>query len=375
MVGREIDLLNLFADLAELSRNRPGGEELHTELRVHSSREHFHTYLQSLDVERHGLHEQFRDRLAAVLARYGVTELDRTPELEEAVFRIFLAQRRTTADVHLVSSLLQRWITEPAPAESLTWPVRQVLDRLVRATQLRFPVVGDLARSVRFRWFDQPLVDEDRSSVLAGVSGELSALSDDAAADRADRIDALAAIPEQIVRFLAERLEQGVPEREPMLEVLVRRHYREFDLHDLRVLDGGRPFVVADYVLDETRPTHLVSTLGTIDELGDPTGPLATAIAEQVAARPADHAAVVDLYLSWPGEQRAPEETRDELIALVGALPFAADVRRIAVAVCPGGGHPVNYFTLRPETGDGRRRPRWSRTTWSAASTRWSAAG
>ncbi len=31
------------------------GEELHTELRVHSAREHFHTYLQSLDVERGGL--------------------------------------------------------------------------------------------------------------------------------------------------------------------------------------------------------------------------------------------------------------------------------------------------------------------------------
>ena len=157
--SREIELLNLFADLAELSRNRPGGEEQHTELRVHSSREHFHTYLQSLDVERHGLHEQFRERLAAVFARYGVTELDRTPELEEAVFRIFLAQRRAAADVHLVSSLLQRWIVEPPPADELAWPVREVLDRLVRATQLRFPVVGDLARSVRFRWFDQPLVD------------------------------------------------------------------------------------------------------------------------------------------------------------------------------------------------------------------------
>jgi acetyl-CoA carboxylase carboxyltransferase component/biotin carboxyl carrier protein len=353
VVGREIDLLNLFADLAELSRNRPASEELHTELRVHSSREHFHTYLQSLDVERHGLHEQFRDRLAAVLARYGVTELDRTPELEEAVFRIFLAQRRTAADVHLVSSLLRRWIAEPPPAEELAWPVRQVLDRLVRATQLRFPVVGDLARSVRFRWFDQPLVDEDRSAVLAGVRGELVALSDDTTPDRSARIDALAAIPEQIVRFLAERLEQGVPAREPMLEVLVKRHYREFDLHDLRVLDGGRPFVVADYVLDETRPTHLVSTLGSVDELGDPAGQLASAVAEQVAARPADHEAVVDLYLSWPGEQRAPEETSAELARLVGALPFAADVRRIAVAVCPGGDAPVNYFTFRPVTHDG----------------------
>ena len=56
-----------------------------------------------------------------------------------------------------------------------------------------------------------------------------------------------------------------------MLEVLVRRHYREFDLHGLRVLDNaGRPAVVADYVLDENRPTHLVSTVGTIEELRRP---------------------------------------------------------------------------------------------------------
>jgi hypothetical protein len=65
-------------------------------------------------------------------------------------------------------------------------------------------VVGDLARSVRFRWFDQPLVDADRASVLGGVSDELTALEGmPGGEDRARRIDALAAIPEQIVRFLA----------------------------------------------------------------------------------------------------------------------------------------------------------------------------
>jgi acetyl/propionyl-CoA carboxylase alpha subunit/acetyl-CoA carboxylase carboxyltransferase component len=354
VLGGEIELLTLFADFAELSRNRPSGEDLHTELRVHSPKEWFHTYLQSLDVERHGLHERFRERLTAVLARYGIGELDRTPELEEAVFRIFLAQRRASADVQLVSALLQRWISEPPPAESSAWAVRELLERLVRATQLRFPVLGDLARSVRFRWFDQPLVDRDRSRVLAGVRDEVAALADDAAPDRADRIDALAAIPEQIVRFLAERLERGVPEREPMLEVLVKRHYREFDLHDLRVLDvGGRPFVVADYVLDETRPTHLVSTVGTFAELSDPNGPLAAGISEQVDARRAGDAAVVDLYLSWPGEQGSPDKTSAELGALLGSLPFAADVRRIAVAVCSGGADPVNYLTFRPVTRDG----------------------
>ena len=354
LIAGELELLNVFADLAELSRNRPADEELHTELRVHSSREHFHTYLQSLDVERHGLNEQFRDRLSAVLARYGVTDLERTPELEEAVFRVFLAQRRSGADVQLVTTLLQSWIAEPPPAEAASWPVRELLDRLVQATQLRFPVVGDLARSVRFRWFDQPLVDEDRSSVLAGVVDEVAALADDAAPDRAARIDALAGIPEQIVRFLAARLEDGVPQREPMLEVLVKRHYREFDLHDLRVLDvAGRPFAVADYVLDETRPTHLVSTVGTYAELTEPVGALAVAIGEQVDARRAADEAVVDLYLSWPREPTSPEETSAELATLLGELPFAPEVRRVAVAVCRGGANPVNYFTFRPVTRDG----------------------
>ena len=51
-VTDEMDLLTVFADFAELSRNRPVGEEAHIENRVHSPREHFHTYLQTLDPER-----------------------------------------------------------------------------------------------------------------------------------------------------------------------------------------------------------------------------------------------------------------------------------------------------------------------------------
>ena len=105
-----------------------------------------------------------------MLAHYGVTELDRTPELEEAVFRVFLAQQRSAPDVLLATTLLQRWLTEPCPEPPADQAARDVLDRLVVATQLRFPVVGDLARSVRFRWFDQPLVDAERASVLAGVA-------------------------------------------------------------------------------------------------------------------------------------------------------------------------------------------------------------
>ncbi|MCW2834612.1 MAG: Carbamoyl-phosphate synthase chain ATP-binding protein [Nocardioides sp.] len=349
VVSDEIGLLGVFADLAELSRNRPVGEDLHTELRVHSSKEHFHAFLQTLDVERGGLTDQFRERLARVLSHYGVTETDRTPQLEEAVFRIFLAQQRSAPDVLLATEVLQRWITEPPPTQDLAVPARSLLERLVRTTQLRFPVVGDLARSTRFRWFDQPLVDAERSSVLAGVRDEVAALAaDQDAQDRNRRMDALAAIPEQIVRFLAERLEQGVPEQEPMLEVLVRRHYREHDLRGLTsTTRADRPFVVADYTLDD-RPTRLISTLGTMAELTAADSALTRAVGDEVAARDFDADAVVDLYVHGPAAPDAPDVAAQELAGIVNALPFAADVRRIAVAVCPGGGRPVTYFTYRP---------------------------
>src|SRR6185436_8499538 len=214
--------------------------------------------------------------------------LDRTPALEESVFRIFLAQQRSAPEVALASAVLGRWIAEPPPTGELAGRARQLLERLGRATQLRYPVIGDLARSVRFRWFDQPAVDADRADVLTGVRDELVALAANGGlADRADRVEALAAIPEQIVRFLAERLEGGVPDHEPMLEVLARRHYREYDLHGLESIESGdRPFVVADYTLDG-RHTRLVSTVGTmaeLAELADASGGLATSVGTHVAA-------------------------------------------------------------------------------------------
>ena len=349
----EMDLLGTFADLAELSRNRPADEEPQTELRVHSSKEHFHTYLQSLDIERGGLPEQFRERLLRVLKHYGVEDLERTPELEQAVFRIFLAQQRSAPEVSIASAVLGRWIDEPPPTGELAPQSRALLERLGRATQLRFPVIGDLARSVRFRWFDQPPVDAERADVLAGVRDELTALAADGnLADHSERIEALAAIPEQIVRFLAERLEGGVPAKEPMLEVLVRRHYREFDLHDLHTIENGRPFVVADYTLDD-RPTRVVSTVGTMDELGDPSGTLAGSVARHLAERRTGDEAVVDLYLHWPDAPESADEVSELLRPMVAALPFSSEARRVSVAVCSGGSRPVGYFAFRPSEDGG----------------------
>ena len=72
----ELALLTTFADLCELSRNRPTSDEEDPDERVHSPREHFHTYLHSLDVEQERLPDAFRTRLSRVLRHYGVADLD-----------------------------------------------------------------------------------------------------------------------------------------------------------------------------------------------------------------------------------------------------------------------------------------------------------
>ncbi|WP_408641687.1 ATP-binding protein [Solicola gregarius] len=345
-VHEELALLGLFADIAELGRNRPAGEDLHTELRVHSSREHLHTYLQSLDADRVGLPAQFRERLARVLAHYGITDLERSPALEEAVFRVFITQQLPATDVDIAIALLQRWLRSPAPSNELAAAARGLLERMVRATQLRYPVVGDLARSIRFRWFDQPLVDAERLTVLGGVADEVEALAaDPTAEDRDERIAALTAIPEQLVGFLAARLETGLPAEEPLLEVLVRRHYLEHDLHDVRTHHAdGRPLVVAQYSLDDKGPTHLVTTIGTSAELERPAGTLDRAISAQLST---DRATVVELYLHAPDVAEQGDATSARIRDAVAALDVAPRVRRVTVAVAPGDG-PVGYYTYRP---------------------------
>ncbi len=345
----EMDLLSLFTDFAELSRNRPGGDEPHAELRVHSSREYFHTYLRSLDPDRGALPDHFRDKLLRVLAHYGVTDLDRTPELERAVFRVFLAQQHPS-DVEIAVGVLQRWLSAPPPPAEERAAARALLERMVRATQLRFAVVGDLARSIRFGWFDQPLVDDERRAVLEGVAAEVAALEDADAPDRDARIAALTAIPEQLVGFLRDRLIEGPPVREPLLEVLIRRHYLEYDLHDLTVTGpdehAGRPVVHAEYATDEKGATRVVSTIGDVTELADPDSPLGTAIGSALTA---DHDDVVEIYLRWPDAPADPDLASAEVAKLLAGQDFAARARRVSVAVCPAAPQPVDYFTFRPD--------------------------
>ena len=344
-VSGEVGLIGLFADLAELSRNRAFGQEEHTELRIHSDREHLHRYLTTLDAERAGLPEQFVERLTRVLAHYGVDSLDRTPALEAAVFRIFLAQKRTSTDVPIVLGILDRWIAEPAPTNGFAASARANLERLLRATQLRFPAIGDMSRSVRFRWFDQPQVDRERAAVLAGFSAEIEALAaDPRPVDYSRRVLALAGVHEWTANYLALRLARGVPATEPMLEVLLHKYYRDYAISDIRdLVVDGRAVLRADYVFDG-KARRFVGTVGTLAELGAD-GALERAFVAGLADRGGDGDAVGELYVLLD-ERPEPDALAGQLAAALAAWRPNADVKRIAVGACSADGL-VEYFTFR----------------------------
>ncbi|MEU0936899.1 carboxyl transferase domain-containing protein [Embleya sp. NPDC005971] len=342
----EVDLLKVFADLSELSRNKPGGElDVEPDSPVHSPREYFHSYLRCLDPERAGLTEAFRIKLERVLGHYGITDLDRTPELEAAIFRIFLAQQRMSTDVALVSELLRQWLAGAPPVESLSERAGLTLEHLIEATQVRFPAVSDLARGVVFRWFAQPLLRRNRAKVYAGVRNELRHLDQHPdAPDRAERIQTMVAGSEPLVRLIGQRIGRPGRDHAPLLEVLTRRYYGNRGLAEVTVREqAGCRFVTAQHS-GAAGPTLVVTTAVDIAALPDAIGAV-----NAFAADVAEHALVADLYLTWEDQPDA-EEMAVRLGRLLAEQPLPAGVRRITTTVAGTSGAVMHHhFTFRPD--------------------------
>jgi len=340
-IAGELDLLTVFADLSELSRNRPRGErDVEPGSPVHSPREFFHSYLQSLDVERAGVTESFRARLAKVFAHYGVTDLDRTPTLEAAVFRIFLAQQHMGANVAIVSELLRQWLAGPPPLEQLSEPAGLTLAHVVEATQVRFPAVSDLARGVVFRWFAQPLLRRNRAMVYAAVRDDLRYLDRNPdAPDRADRIQSMVARAEPLVRLIGQRIGRPGRDHAPLLEVLTRRYYGNRDLSGVTTRDvAGCRFVTAE-LTGSGDATRVVATAVDISSLPQAIGAVGTIGSEGALA--------ADLYVTWEDQPDA-DAMAGRLGLLLAEHPLPAGVRRVTTTVAGRSGARMHHhFTFR----------------------------
>jgi acetyl/propionyl-CoA carboxylase alpha subunit/acetyl-CoA carboxylase carboxyltransferase component len=344
----EPELLTVFADLSELSRNRPGNDlQAEPGEVVHSPREYLHSYLQSLDVERAGVTEGFQARLKRMLGHYDVAAFDRTAELETAVFRIFLAQQRMTGTAGIVTELLRQWLTSGPPAEPLRESAGLALEHLIEATQVRFPAVSDLARGVVFRWFAQPLLRRNRALVYAAVRKDLRYLDlNPVARDRDERIQAMVASSEPLVRLLGQRIGRGV-DHAALLEVLTRRYYGNRKLTGVIARDvAGCRFVTADYP-GSSGVTRLAATA--VEAAGLPA---AIAAVAELAAYSPDGGLITDVYATW-ADQPDAESLAERIGELLAASPLRAviqQISRITLTVAgPGGTGMQHHFTFRPD--------------------------
>ena len=191
--------------------------------------------------------------------------------------------------------------------------IGEVIDRLVAATQLRYPTLGDLSRSIRFRLFEEPLIQQAREEAHRGIREHLDYLAEHPDADdRSEHIDAMVGLTEPVVRLLGARVVADAVGAEPLLEVLTRRYYKVRTLEDVEAfLREDRQFVTGNFDLLGQR-LHLISTV--TDFAGLPaTAQSASELAQEV---PDPSNLVTDLYVSWP---EAPQDS-DEAAATLREL-------------------------------------------------------
>jgi acetyl/propionyl-CoA carboxylase alpha subunit len=283
-------LLELYADVRALNRPHPDPGEAES---MGSPQEHLHAYLRSLDAAAEGLPDRFVGHLERAVAHYGIDGLERTAALENAGYRLFLSQVRARPARDAVQAILTRDLDEADAGDGAE--LRGVLDRLETTLARREPSLAELARELRWRTCDEPLVAAAREETALIMEGHVAALAEEPArADRDERIAALVDCPEPLAPLLSRVLGGAGP----LIEAMTRRYYRIRTLdHVEQCLVESVPFVLASYEHRGVRH-HVAATLGDPDDL-----PQALhALEVHAATLPEGEPLLVDFYAREPAK-------------------------------------------------------------------------
>ena len=343
----EDEILSIFVDVCSLFNRQPLGDDRNAG-EAPSAEAYLFSYLCILDSRGEGLPRTFVDGLRRALAHYGVRTLERTPELEESLLWIWKSHRRLEEQIMPIQALLEKRLRRvEASGAHVEESFRMLLDRMISQTNGLFPALTDLAREVRYRYFDQPLFERARKQVYAEVEDHLKYLiADPEAADRRERVRELIDCPQPLVSLFTGRFADADPAlRRLMLEVLTWRHYRIRTLLDFRwFASEGHCYVTTEYDY-EGRRIHVVTTHAEYPTLGQAVQRTFPLIAEV----PADHDVMIDFYVGQQSRSSDPEATQQEIHSILNHAGFARSIRRIVVAVAsPGhdrGG--MHFFTYR----------------------------
>lgn len=345
----EDEILNIFVDISSLFWREPevnplaSGEEPSAEAYLFS-------YLRMLETGGEGLPTAFVTALRRVLAHYGVNSLDVSPELQESLLWIYKSHQRVETQVPLILAVLESRLHAtntffPASEQ----PLRQLLDRLIMVSNGQFPAISDLAREVRYRYFDKPLFENARKQVYDNVEKQLAYLSaNPEIRDRHERVRELVECPQPLVGWLSNRFaKSSVAMQKLMLEAITWRYYRIRNLQNFRSFQrDGHCYAGAEYEY-EGRQIHVFATHCEYPKLVDSI----TAMGALIATVPADHDVVVDFHTWSSGPVTDADLTQQHVSEILNHTVFPRPIRRIVVEVASPvhseGVGGMQHFTYR----------------------------
>ncbi len=348
----EDEILSIFVDNCSLFDRQPEGHDL-DESELPSAETclfSYLSYLRTLETRGEGLPPAFVASLSRALAHYGVSTLDQSPELEESLLWIFRSHQRVEQQTAQILSLLERRLRSvhtlaPHAPESF----RTLLERMIATTRGFSTAVSDMAREVRYRYFDQQGFEAARKQVYAQVEQNLAYLAaNPAAADRSEKMAALVECPQPLIGMFAGRFQDApAASGRLMLEALTSRYYRIRSLTGFRSLDLiGHGCVTAEYDYEWKR-IHVFSTHAEYSRIPEAARAL-FALIEQV---PADHDVVIDFYVWHTGQSGEPEAVQEAVCSMINQAGFPRSMRRIVVALGQASESSVSRsmcFTYRP---------------------------
>ncbi len=345
----EDEILSIYIYISALFRRQAAPEDKEDAGRI-SSGEYLLTYLRTLDSRGTALPVSFLEKVRRALRYYGDDSLDPTPELKGLLLLIYKSHQNMEQRVPVIAAILERRLAFAAVLAPHASPeFSLLLDRLAAVSKGRFPALSDLAREIKYRYYDLPVFEKARSAVYAEMEDHLThLLRNIGAADRAERVQSLIQCPYPLLAMLTARFENAPREtRRLMLEVLTRLFYRIRDLEALRTTEvQGQCLALAEYDLQGKR-LHVVSA----DTAGLDIAPAIEALRPVIAEFPADHDTVVDLY-GWSRDPLPdPDATGIRLGAILNETGLDRPLRRVVIGLAgPGSGRETGqtqYYTFR----------------------------
>ena len=332
LLALEDKILNMFVDLSSLFRRQARSQDEPEDFGKHTAEEYLFTFLRDMVVRREEeLPGAFLAKLRRAVSHYGLNDVERSPELQEVLFRICKGERRVDEQTAPILSLLQGRLNNvnvlrPIMGDSF----RELLTRMITETQDRFPAIHDLARELQYYYFERPVQEGATKEAFAKAESILSALAlDPHGSDRAARIADLVAVPHPLKGFLSRRLEEAsADERRIMLETLVRRYYKMCELKDFEVSSDGFDISKCWYEY-EGKKIHLVATHVLDDDLPG----AISALKPHIEAVPASDDVVVDFYVLHKGELEPAEAASERFKSMLEGVGLKRPIRRVIVAL------------------------------------------